>query len=72
MIFQCMFAAVKPALLIGTYAEWIKFSAFLVSPDLQATFVYDPQGHWVGGTGGWLKDFGAYRKQMKTRRESWR
>jgi len=72
MIFQCMFAAIKPALLIGIYAERIKFSAFLASPDLQATFVYDPQGHWVRGTGGRLKDFGAYRKQMKTRRESWR
>jgi ammonium transporter, Amt family len=72
MILQCMFAVITPALIIGTYAERIKFSAFLAFTVLWATFVYDPQGHWVRGTGGWLKDFGAYRKQMKTRRESWR
>ena len=59
MIFQCMFAVITPALIIGTYAERIKFSAFLAFTVLWATFVYDPLGHWVWGTGGWLKDFGA-------------
>jgi Amt family ammonium transporter len=59
MIFQCMFAVITPALIIGTYAERIKFSAFLVFTILWATFVYDPLGHWVWGTGGWLKDLGA-------------
>ncbi|HET6490851.1 MAG TPA: ammonium transporter [Syntrophales bacterium] len=59
MIFQCMFAVITPALIIGTYAERIKFSAFLVFTLLWATFVYDPLGHWVWGTGGWLKDLGA-------------
>jgi len=59
MIFQCMFAVITPALIIGTYAERIKFSAFLAFTVLWATFVYDPLGHWVWGTGGWLKHFGA-------------
>ncbi|HTZ41575.1 MAG TPA: ammonium transporter [Syntrophales bacterium] len=59
MIFQCMFAVITPALIIGTYAERIKFSAFLAFTLLWATFVYDPLGHWVWGTGGWLKELGA-------------
>jgi Amt family ammonium transporter len=59
MIFQCMFAVITPALILGAYAERIKFSAFLVFTILWATFVYDPLGHWVWGTGGWLKSLGA-------------
>jgi Amt family ammonium transporter len=59
MIFQCMFAVITPALIIGTFAERIKFSAFLAFTVLWATFVYNPLGHWVWGTGGWLKDLGA-------------
>ncbi len=59
MIFQAMFAVITPALIIGTYAERMKFSAFLVFTILWATFVYDPLGHWVWGTGGWLKSLGA-------------
>jgi len=59
MIFQCMFAVITPALIIGTYAERIKFSAFLAFTVLWATFVYDPLGHWVWGTGGWLRNLGA-------------
>ena len=59
MIFQAMFAVITPALIIGTYAERMKFSAFLIFTILWATFVYDPLGHWVWGTGGWLKSLGA-------------
>ena len=59
MIFQCMFAVITPALMIGAYAERMKFSAFLIFTLLWATFVYDPIGHWVWGTGGWLKNIGA-------------
>ena len=59
MIFQCMFAVITPALIIGTYAERIKFSGFLVFTVLWATFVYDPLGHWVWGIGGWLRNLGA-------------
>ncbi len=59
MIFQCMFAVITPALMIGAFAERIKFSAFLVFTILWATFVYNPLGHWVWGTGGWLRNLGA-------------
>ena len=59
MIFQCMFAVITPALICGAFAERIKFSAFLIFTILWATFVYDPLGHWVWGTGGWLRKLGA-------------
>ena len=58
MIFQAMFAIITPALIIGAFAERMKFSAFLVFSLLWATFVYDPLCHWVWGTGGWLKNLG--------------
>jgi Amt family ammonium transporter len=58
MIFQAMFAIITPALIIGAFAERMKFSAFLVFTILWATFVYDPVCHWVWGVGGWLKDLG--------------
>jgi Amt family ammonium transporter len=58
MIFQCMFAVITPALMIGAFAERMKFSAFLVFTVLWATFVYDPLAHWVWGTGGWMRNLG--------------
>jgi ammonium transporter, Amt family len=58
MIFQAMFAVITPALIIGAFAERMKFSAFLVFTLLWATFVYDPLCHWVWGSGGWLKQMG--------------
>ncbi len=59
MIFQAMFAIITPALIIGAFAERMKFSAFLVFTLLWATFVYDPLCHWVWGIGGWLRNLGA-------------
>ena len=59
MIFQAMFAIITPALMIGAFAERMKFSAFLVFSVLWATLVYDPLAHWVWGTGGWLRTLGA-------------
>jgi Amt family ammonium transporter len=59
MMFQAMFAIITPALIIGAFAERMKFSAFLVFMVLWATLVYDPVCHWVWGVGGWLKDLGA-------------
>src|SRR5450759_2290328 len=58
MIFQAMFAIITPALIIGAFAERIKFSAFLLFTILWATLVYDPLAHWVWGTGGWLRNLG--------------
>lgn len=58
MAFQMMFAVITPALIIGAYAERVKFPAFLMFTLLWATFVYDPLAHWVWGTGGWIKSLG--------------
>jgi len=58
MIFQAMFAVITPALIIGAFAERMKFSAYLIFTLLWATLVYDPVTHWVWGTGGWLKTMG--------------
>ena len=59
MIFQAMFAVITPALIIGAFAERMKFSAFLLFTVLWATLVYDPVCHWVWGIGGWLRNMGA-------------
>jgi Amt family ammonium transporter len=59
MIFQGMFAVITPALIIGAFAERMKFSAFLIFTLLWATFVYAPVCHWVWGIGGWLRNLGA-------------
>src|SRR5581483_2419200 len=56
---QGMFAVITPALIIGAYAERIKFSAFAIFTLLWATLIYDPLAHWVWGVGGWLRDMGA-------------
>jgi len=52
MIFQAMFAIITPALIIGAFAERMKFPAFLAFILLWATFIYDPLAHWVWGAGG--------------------
>jgi len=59
MIFQAMFAIITPALIIGAFAERVKFSAFLLMTILWATLVYDPLAHWVWGMGGWMRKLGA-------------
>ncbi len=59
MLFQAMFAIITPALMIGAFAERMKFSAFLIFTILWATFVYDPLAHWVWNKNGWLAALGA-------------
>jgi Amt family ammonium transporter len=59
MIFQAMFAVITPALILGAFAERMKFSAFCVFMLLWATLVYDPVAHWVWGIGGFLRGQGA-------------
>ena len=59
MIFQAMFAIITPALIIGAFAERIRFSAFLIFTLLWTTLVYNPVCHWIWGLGGWLKAMGA-------------
>jgi Amt family ammonium transporter len=59
MMFQMMFAVITPALIIGAFAERMRFSAFCIFMLLWATFVYDPIAHWVWGVGGFLRNWGA-------------
>lgn len=59
VLFQCMFAVITPALIIGAYAERIKFRGFLIFSVLWATFVYNPVAHWVWSADGWLFKMGA-------------
>ncbi|HQL64081.1 MAG TPA: ammonium transporter [bacterium] len=57
-MFQAMFAIITVALISGTFAERMNFSAFVLFSLLWATFIYDPLCHWVWG-GGWLGAMGA-------------
>ncbi|MEI7836081.1 MAG: ammonium transporter [Planctomycetota bacterium] len=59
MMFQMMFAVITPALIIGAFAERMRFSAFCILTVLWSTLVYDPVCHWVWGIGGWLRNMGA-------------
>ncbi|MGB5439865.1 MAG: ammonium transporter [Gammaproteobacteria bacterium] len=56
-MFQMTFAIITPALIVGGFAERMKFSAMLLFSALWLTFVYAPVCHWVWG-GGWLADMG--------------
>ncbi len=59
MIFQAMFAVITPALIIGAFAERVKFSAFIAFTVLWLTLVYAPICHMVWGVGGWVRGMGA-------------
>jgi len=59
IIYQCMFAVITPALIIGAFAERIKFSGYVLFIVLWATFVYDPVAHWIWSSDGWLYKLGA-------------
>ncbi len=58
VLFQCMFAVITPALIIGAFAERIKFRGFLIFTLLWAIFVYNPIAHWVWSADGWLFKLG--------------
>ncbi len=55
--FQMTFAIITPALIVGAFAERMKFSAMLWFMALWGTVVYAPVAHWVWG-GGWLGSLG--------------
>ena len=56
-LFQMTFAVITPALVIGGYAERLRFSAVLWFSGLWLLLVYVPVAHWVWG-GGWLAQLG--------------
>jgi Amt family ammonium transporter len=57
MTFQMTFAVITPALIVGAFAERMKFSTMLVFMGIWLTVVYAPVCHWVWG-GGWLGAWG--------------
>ncbi|MBK6656850.1 MAG: ammonium transporter [Proteobacteria bacterium] len=57
LMFQMTFAIITPALVIGGYAERMKFSAVLLFSTLWVMLVYVPVCHWVWGN-GWLMQMG--------------
>ncbi len=59
MTFQMTFAVITPALIVGAFAERMKFSAMLWFLAIWVTVVYAPVCHWVWG-GGWLSDHGVH------------
>ena len=56
-MFQLTFAIITPALIVGGFAERMKFSSMLLFSTLWMLFVYAPICHMVWG-GGWLGDLG--------------
>jgi Amt family ammonium transporter len=56
-IFQMTFAIITPALIVGAFAERMRFSAMLLFSTLWLLVVYSPVCHWVWG-GGWLGSMG--------------
>ena len=56
--FQLKFAAITPALIIGAFAERIRFKSLLIFVVLWTTFIYLPVAHWVWAVGGFLRALG--------------
>jgi Amt family ammonium transporter len=59
VMFQLSFAIITPALIVGAFAERMKFSALLWFMGLWSLGVYAPIAHWVWAPGGWLAELGA-------------
>ncbi|MGB1111011.1 MAG: ammonium transporter [Gammaproteobacteria bacterium] len=58
-MFQMTFAIITPALIVGGFAERMKFSSMLLFSMIWLVIVYIPVTHWVWG-GGWLGSMGLY------------
>jgi len=56
-MFQLTFAIITPALVVGAYAERVRFSGMLLFSTLWLILVYCPVAHWVWGD-GWLQKLG--------------
>lgn len=57
IMFQMTFAIITPALIIGGFAERMRFSAVMLFSAAWLLLVYAPITHWVWG-GGWLAEMG--------------
>ncbi|MEW8505975.1 MAG: ammonium transporter [Candidatus Thiodiazotropha sp.] len=59
MLFQMTFAIITPALIVGGFAERMRFSSMMLFSAIWLFVVYVPITHWVWG-GGWLGNMGLY------------
>ena len=57
--FQLMFAAITPALIVGAFAERMRFRSLLIFVVIWSTIVYSPVAYWVWNPNGWIKTLGA-------------
>ena len=57
-MFQLTFAVITPALIVGAFAERMKFSAMLWFMAIWVSVVYAPIAHWVWSESGWLYKLG--------------
>ena len=57
-LFQMKFAIITPSLITGSFAERVRFSAYLVFMILFCIFVYCPLAHWTWHPDGFLRQLG--------------
>ncbi len=57
-IFQLKFAIITPALITGSFAERVKFNAYLIFICLFSIFIYCPLAHWTWHPDGFLRQWG--------------
>ena len=57
-LFQLKFAIITPALITGSFAERVKFNAYLLFICLFSIFIYAPLAHWTWHPDGFLKQWG--------------
>src|SRR3954447_16619721 len=57
-MFQLKFAIITPALITGSFAERVRFSAYLLFMVLFSLFIYCPLAHWTWHPGGFLFRWG--------------
>ena len=57
-LFQMKFAIITPSLITGSFAERVRFSAYLVFMMLFCIFVYCPLAHWTWHPDGFLRQLG--------------
>lgn len=54
VMYQMTFAIITPALIVGAFAERMRFAAMLMFSALWVILVYAPVAHWVWASDGWL------------------
>ncbi|MBO0711366.1 MAG: ammonium transporter [Acetobacteraceae bacterium] len=58
MMFQMTFAIITPALIAGSFADRMKFSAMCIFMVLWSLIIYAPIAHWVWAPTGWISQLG--------------